>query len=294
MKGPTALFIFFAMISLTLAGCGADEKSPEEHLAHAVAFQEAGNIDAAIVELKGALKQQPDNPEIRWLLGSLYLASGDGESAEKELQRSLDMGHDPKAIVLLLARAQLLEGKYQPLLDGTENAPTMSGDDQVQLFVLRGHANTGLGNDAAANELYDMALSLKDDAVEARLGKGQVAANNRDTDKAREWIMKTLAVKPDYGAAWSLLGDVEQYDNNLEEAEEAYGKAIEYNPGSVHDLASRGVVRMARGKNKLAANDVNQARMLNARSPLKVPLAFFCAWSIEFKTAEISTSGNFF
>ena len=76
------------LASLALAGCRNDD--PARLLESARAFQGKGEHQAAIIQLKNAVQQQPENGEARLLLGRSSLHVGDFDSAEKELRRALE------------------------------------------------------------------------------------------------------------------------------------------------------------------------------------------------------------
>ena len=69
-----------ALLSILSACSGGS--SVEEHIAKANQFIAGSKYDAAIIELKNALQQDNDSAEARWLLGKIYLDSGDILSAE--------------------------------------------------------------------------------------------------------------------------------------------------------------------------------------------------------------------
>ncbi len=58
--------IVLTCLIIALTACG--EKSFESHVSEAKMLIEKGNYKAAIVEIKSAVQQQPDNAEIRLLL----------------------------------------------------------------------------------------------------------------------------------------------------------------------------------------------------------------------------------
>lgn len=283
MRRVHRLFFTLLTVCLILQGCGGDNRTPEERIEGAVAFESQGEYEAAILELKGALSIAPDNTQARWLLGRVYLKTGETSAAVKELERSLDLGQDPETVVIPLAVALLFEKQYQQLLDQTADMANVAGDEQVRLLVLRGHANIGLNKLKEADELYDLALGLRDDDAEARLGKAQVQASEGRLEKAREWIANAVESDPTLSPAWSLLGDIEQFEDNLEAAEEAYSKAIEARPDGIHELASRALVRLSLDKVAEAAQDVGKARRLNNMSRDKQPLVFYATGQLELE-----------
>lgn len=294
MKSVQWLFLTLLTVGLLLQGCGGDDRTPEQHIADAIAFEKQGEYDAAVLELKSALTKSSQNTQARYLLGTLYLKTGESGAAVKELERALELGQDPETVVIPLATALLYEKQYQQVLTQTADMANVAGDAQVRLLVLRGHANIGLNKLEEADELYGLALGLRDGDAEARLGKAQVQASQGRLEKAREWIALAVESVPTLSPAWSLLGDIEQFDNNLEAAEEAYTKAIEARPEGIHELASRALVRLSLGRVAEAQKDVGQARRLNNMSRTKQPLVYYATGQLELKREKFAEAAQAF
>ena len=74
-----------------LAACSKTQTT-ESLLTDARQYQSKGDYKSAVIQLKNALQKTPDNAEARFLLGSIYVSSGDMKSAEKELRKALSLG----------------------------------------------------------------------------------------------------------------------------------------------------------------------------------------------------------
>jgi cytochrome c-type biogenesis protein CcmH/NrfG len=72
---------------------------------------------------RGKAQRTPKYAEARWLLGKVYLDLGDGAGAEKELSRARRLGTTDPELPIALARALLLERKYQEVLDQLSKLP---------------------------------------------------------------------------------------------------------------------------------------------------------------------------
>ena len=83
------LMISAGLLAAGMAGCGKSE-DPQTLVADAQRYQEKGDNSAAIIQLKNALQKNPDDPETRYLLGTIYRKTGELQSAEKELRRALN------------------------------------------------------------------------------------------------------------------------------------------------------------------------------------------------------------
>ena len=94
-----------------------DKEKSESYLREAHEFLKKGDGNAAIIQLKNALQTDPGNVSARKLLGEIYLRTGNGPSAEKELNAAMRRGSTGLDVKILLARAMLLQGKNQEALD---------------------------------------------------------------------------------------------------------------------------------------------------------------------------------
>jgi cellulose synthase operon protein C len=92
----------------TLTACG--QKSSEELLQSAANYMEQSKPSAAIIELKTAIQQSPQNAEARVALAKVYLQLGDGVSAAKEFNRAIEFGHAESDIAADRVRADYLAG----------------------------------------------------------------------------------------------------------------------------------------------------------------------------------------
>ncbi|GAB2929934.1 XrtA/PEP-CTERM system TPR-repeat protein PrsT [Rheinheimera gaetbuli] len=97
-----------------LTGCGT--KDAASHYTDALNYINQQQYDAAVIELKSAIQQTPDNSEYRYTLGTLYLQIGDVHSAEKELQRAFAGGKALLDVGLPLIRATYLAANYAGVL----------------------------------------------------------------------------------------------------------------------------------------------------------------------------------
>jgi cytochrome c-type biogenesis protein CcmH/NrfG len=83
MSAGCALLILLAV----LAACGKNSYTAAEHLERAREFSAKNDPAAAIIEVKNALQQEPEDGEARWMLGMLHLEVMDGATAHAELFR---------------------------------------------------------------------------------------------------------------------------------------------------------------------------------------------------------------
>ena len=138
--GLTRAAFALCILSLTacLSGC-AEQKTPEQLLAHAQQLATEKKYRVALIELKSLLQENPNNVEARWLLGTFYLELEDGKSAAKEFRRARDLGVVDDSVVPLLARALLIADDADAVLALNVDGP-LSPLSRAEFTATRGLA----------------------------------------------------------------------------------------------------------------------------------------------------------
>ena len=112
MKKPHAIratTLVVALLTSLLASCGGDK--PDSLIASGKDFLAKNNINAAIIQFKNALQQNPDLGEARFLLGKALLDGGDPRGAEVELRKAYNLEFSPDLTIPVLAKAMLAGGQ---------------------------------------------------------------------------------------------------------------------------------------------------------------------------------------
>ena len=209
---------------LLLAGCSRTH-SGDQLMKEANQYIAKGETKAAVIQLKNALQQTPSNGAARLMLGRLYLDSEDVLSAEKELRRALELGVKPGDVMPSLAKALLLQGQYQKVLDEAK-----ADEHQPELQSLRGHALIGLGRSSEARELFQQVLVHDPDAASALLGLARLAMQEGKYADALALTDKALAHAPEDTDAWRTKGDVLRMLSRNPEALLAYQQLLKLHP----------------------------------------------------------------
>lgn len=243
-------YILLAFIPL-IAGCESTDFS--SRLERAKQYQVAGKLSDALIELKAAVQAKPDDPDARRLLGMVHLATGDNESAEKELERALSLGVPVADLHVALTRARLLAGKTKLVVELAEAdgssadsvADSLAPHERAELYALNGHAylESGKLEDAAAS--YRKALAEDTNNAEAGLGMASIAAASGDLQEAVALLEKVLIQAPDFARGWSYLGVLQQHDKNASAAEAAYTRALDAGSTNLLDRVRRAFARIS-------------------------------------------------
>ncbi|RMD78639.1 MAG: tetratricopeptide repeat protein, partial [Gammaproteobacteria bacterium] len=224
---PLLPAVLAVLLAAGLGGCErAHQPTPAEHVARAKAYTDQGRYREAAIELKNALRAQPDNAEARWLLGRLYLEVSDGASAEKELLRARELGVQPQAVALPLARAYLLQGEPEKALAALREARPRGPRQEALAAALAVEALVGAGRLEEAAARLEEALKAHPRSGRLQLAAARLALARRDRPHALKQARQAVALDPSLGQAWLLLGDLLRDTGRPQEALKAYDQAV--------------------------------------------------------------------
>lgn len=241
----------------------------EEHVRRAKDFQGKREYRSAVIELKNALLLDFGHAEAHQLLGEVYLAMGYGAAAEKEIRRAEQGGIDSETLLISLGEALRLQHSWQRLLDTIQPSQALPAAQQARIYALRGLAHLGQKEREAAGEAFTRGLEIDSSSALALLGQVRLAMDDGRTATARQLVKRALqhADGADAAEAWGLMADLERKENNLEEAEDAYSKAIELSFNANSLRINRALVRIDRKDYAGAAEDLDKAARIDPDNP---------------------------
>jgi len=238
-------------LAVALGACGQKETA-ESYITAAKSHLSENNINATKIELKNAIKLEPQNAEARFLLGQLYLSEGSGVDAVKELERAKKLKHNSSKLPALLARAYFISRDEQPLADlqssllekdneifaevtaylallqltsgdeaGKETVALLNESARNQYFSGLSTAYLTFSNGdakAAASQLGSL-LKQRPDNPEAVLLAGQVYNQLEEFKQAASYFKKYLQLQPEQKYVTLFLAEALVKDENYEEGE---------------------------------------------------------------------------
>lgn len=241
-------------LALSLASCSRLE-SAESLISASKQSAASGDNKRALIQLKNALEQQPDNAEARYLLGRAAIETGDAPSAEKELAKARELHYDASQLLPLQVRALMMQNKFEAALSLMKDEP-----DSAQVLSLRGNALLSLKRPEQARQAFDAALKLKPDDADALTGMARHAAMQRDLDGAQQFVDSALAKDGGNIAAWNFKGDLMQAQKRSEEALAAYQQVLKLKPDHRSAYLDTAFVRLHEGKLGAAQQAIDAAR----------------------------------
>ena len=246
-----------ALLGGSVTGCGKTE-DPQALIADAKRYEEKGDHNAAIIQLKNALQKNPDDAEARHFLGTVYNETGDSASAEKELRKALSLGMSPLKVIPDLGRTLLSMGQFQQVMDETSKLP--EDKRSAEILTLRGNASLALGSAEKAREYFEQALRVTQDFPGALIGLGKYSLAKQDINTATRLSEQAVTSNPDNADAWLFKGDLSRLQGKLEPALAAYGQVIKLKPNSSLAYLNKAILEIGAKKFDAAKADIAAAR----------------------------------
>lgn len=259
--------LLIALVAAAVAiggGYAVSRKSPEDHLAHAKALQAKGDAKGAMIEIKSALQLAPNDPAVRYLLGQAHYTSGDYVSAEKELQKAIELGRDADEARLLLARALIAMNRPERVIEHIQLSDTAPASAQARYLALKAKARFIQGDAAAARESLEEADKRAPGHPEALFAHAQIQQALGDASGALARLEQALAKAPEVAEYWVTKGELLSALGRKAAALAAYDKALSLAPLNVP-------ARLAVIQGNIDAGDLGQAetglKILRAAAP---------------------------
>ena len=247
-------------LGLVLSGAGslpsalAANSESQGHFTEAQELLAEGKINAAIIELKNAIKADNTNAQARVQLGLIYLRNGDSAAAEKELNAGLKAGADRTEVLVPLGRALLQLGRADELLE-TYDPAEEDESIRVLLHVLRSNAYLSLGDTEQADSEIEIALGINDQIAEPHVGKAIIAQRQNDLVQAQKSIETALSFDESNYEVLFRLGDILRIQAKHQDAITYFDRALAERPNSTQTLVSRALSHLGLENDDAAEND---------------------------------------
>ncbi|MBV1800006.1 XrtA/PEP-CTERM system TPR-repeat protein PrsT [Siccirubricoccus sp. G192] len=256
------------VLALTAALAAASLAAPPAALAgpleRAQEAQARGDLRAAQIEFRNAVRAEPNSGAARAALASASLDLGDMDAAEKEARAALDRGYDRAAGTALLLRAYLGQRRFQELLrdfPAPEGQPPTPAQAAVagQVAAARAITQMLLSQPEDAERSVADALRLAPSAVEPQLAAAALAVSKGDRAAAEAATDRALALDPNSAEALLRKASLQLEGGDRQAAEESLGRVIARMPGNVVARLRRAEVMLQLGDTARAKQDVDAA-----------------------------------
>lgn len=226
------------------------------------------NPDGAKAVLAG-LEGQDSDPETLALVGIASLVSGDKESGEQMIERSLELAPDNNGLRLRYAAYLIQEGKAERAVreaqQALSNDPTL---DQARMTLIRAHVSA---NDLpAARQAAKEWQAQQPDNMDALIALGNIAVRAGNPDQARTYFEQAAKAAPDNASPLASLGNLALSQEQPDNARSYFTRAIKLQPDSQQAL--RGLAAVMEREELTALMVEIQAEQPNAIGPRLIML----------------------
>lgn len=263
-------------ITATPAAANVQHALDNPYVASARSHFEKGRFREASIELKNALRQDPNNADARYMLGRILFEQGDLSGAAKELGRAHDLApSDDTAIWLAETRMQMGDPAGALALVENDGATV---DGTIRRLTVKAAAETMLKRFDDAEASYRRSLEIDPRRVEGHFGLAQVFVGKKDYRAAADKLDEIVIGKPDFSPGWMLRGEVALAKGNKQAAFVAFDKAVALSPETAPPLIARARANLASGDLERARVDTDAVEKIAPNAPithyLKAAVAF--------------------
>ncbi|HEX4259553.1 MAG TPA: XrtA/PEP-CTERM system TPR-repeat protein PrsT [Acetobacteraceae bacterium] len=245
------------MGAVLLACVAAPAMAAPNYLADANRLLAKGDVRAALIQLRNAVRTDPKNGRAQYELGLLDLQFGDGVAAETQARAALAAGADARLANELLARAFLAQRRYAALL---REMPANQTDPAVRAVVLvgRGYAQMATQQHDAAAASFAEAAKLAPKSPDPLLGQARLALLSHDAPTAVQRLDGVLAINPKQIDALVLKAQILRGSGHAKEALVLLDRAVAAAPGAPGPLTERASTYLNLGQDAAAKTDLAQ------------------------------------
>ena len=224
-------------------------------LARADQLLAKGDTRGAQIELRNAVRQEPNSPQAHLKLAQLQQQSGDPVAAEKEFKTALDLGADRWEIIPQLGQVYMAQNRFSDVL--TEVPPEgPTPEIAAKNLILRAMAQVGTNDIAAATATLTQAEKAAPGNVDVLVTSARLALALKDYETAGQKVSQALAASPKQVDALLMKAQVLLAQDKRPEALEVLNQVVAEQPGSSGGRLERANQLMLSGEDEKAMEDV--------------------------------------
>jgi Flp pilus assembly protein TadD len=185
-----------------------DFQTPEEFDELAQRHYEAGEYDAAVRVLRGAVGAYPDAAELRVSLGYAELAREEYAWARRAFEQALGLEPDHEDALVGLGETLLRMGERGRAFRAFDRVIELGFAAEVDLTLAMGRALFREELCERAEKMFRLAVETGPESGEAAADLGFVLHRLERPAEARKWLARSLRLDPSNHDARALLGNL--------------------------------------------------------------------------------------
>jgi len=245
----------FAAAIAAVCSPAAYAKDTAASVKEAEQYAAKGNLKAAEIELRNAIRESPQDPLLHARLADVYLQLGDTAGAEREARSALERNGNEADYLAVLMDALLRQEKFANVLElvkpGDRN-PALESKVRTAL----GTAEAGLRDRDKAEQLLREAIGLDPSAARPKIQLARLLLGTKP-DQADKLIDEAIAANPRSAEALQVKGEMLRSRSDQAGAIRLFDEALKIDPKYVLARLSRANVNIALGKYDAANEDLD-------------------------------------
>lgn len=227
-----------------------------DYMADARASLKKGDLKSAQIDLRNAVRADPQNAEAHYMLAKVAIELGDPVAAEREATSARERGYDPHQAIPLLAQAFLLQNKNTELLEKLK-PEGKDGPLDAAILVARGYAQINLRLPEDAQKSFSDAEAAAPNSVEPLLADARLSVARNDLPGAQEKIDRAIAAQPKSSEALLAKAQLLRLKNDSVGAMSVLDGLVADQPSVTQARLDRADLALAMDKPELARSDVD-------------------------------------
>ncbi len=207
----------------------------------------------ALIHLKNAARQNPDDLSIRLKMAELFIHIGQGVQAQVELDKANKLGGKPVDTAVLTAKARMLLGEFDDLISGI-NLLDLPQNQIARLRAIQGHAFYEQRKFSSAKQMFQRAMLLSPTEIEVELGQAKLLHLEDNAQQEEQLILSLLDRYNSNAEVLIVAGNYYRKTGDFNRALELFHSAGVIQPSNVNVWF--GVVR-----SYIAKRNYNDAKM---------------------------------
>jgi cellulose synthase operon protein C len=221
----------------------------------------SGNLKAAVIDLRNAVRAAPDDAKLRARLARVYLQLGDPVSAEREARAAREHNGAEADYLPVLDDALLRQGKFADLSDLVRPGDRPAALESQVRWAL-GLAAAGVHDNVKAQALMQDAIRLDPNAAAPKIALARLLAVSKPQE-ANKLLDTVLSSNPRSVEALQVKGELARAKGDAQGAMNQFDAALQIDPKNIAARLSRASLNIAEGKYKAADQDLDPILKVN-------------------------------
>jgi len=241
--------------ALLACGVDANAKDSSTSVKEAEQYLAKGDLKAAEIEMRNAVRQSPDDPVIRARLAQIYLDLGDVVSAEREARAARERHGDEADYLPILATALLRQGKFSDVADLIQPGDRPRALESKVRTALAAAA-VGLNDRNKAEAMLRDAIRLDPEAAQPKVQLARLL-NRQNPDEADKLVDAAIAADPRSTEILGIKAEILRSRGDQDGALRLFDQALDIDSKFLQGHLGRADINIARGNFKAADADLD-------------------------------------